>query len=663
MKKKPTRLKPPKKNQAESILRNKLSEMGSLGKSTDKSSQKKRTPQDNGVVLIGGLQDVQRFWLIWVVMVVCFGALFARAFWIQVVQSEWYLEKANKFITYKRTIPVQRGMIVDTNNIPLAANAPLVTVAFSPYDYAEAYYANKRALKQAQSDKSRQKYSEAIANMDLKRLADASGTPHAELVKLVNIDDSIDVSNKEAIKAVLPQGKGSRRTVLLNKGTPEDAQKITALKFTGISTEKHEKRFYLQPEPNAQILGYMSQVERNKQSFYEGRAGIEHTYEERLAGKTGQVLMLRGSGVSIEEVQELRPKIDGETIALTVDSRLQYILYKELAELGRVQSARASAGMVVDVTTGDVLAMGSWPSYNSNDLSDMNGTNERNRPVMDTIEPGSVMKPFTVAAALESGKYNVNSLIHTSPGSMVIAGRTIRDSGNYGSITMAKLIQKSSNVASAKIALSLPADAISEIQRRLGFGQKTNLNLAGEKAGIVRTPKAGEVALRATMAYGYGQEVTVAQIAQAYATLGNKGLMHPLRLIKNDPAPTPTQVISEAHAKSIVAMMQSVTEEGGTGMSARINGYHVAGKTGTSRRVDAVKGGYAEGQYRNVFAGVAPASNPRFAVVISVEDPRRQTYAGQTVAPVFANVMKETLRLYNVPFDKPLDSAKDSIKK
>lgn len=661
---KPTNPKRPKKTQGESALADKFGKLGSLGKKTDKSSQKKLSKHDkphHGVVLIGGLQDVQRFWVVWAIMAVFFVALFARAFWLQVAHSQFYIDQANKFITSKQNTPVQRGMILDTNGLPLAGNAPLVTVVFSPYDYADTYYTNKRHLQKAQSEKSKKKYREALDNMDLTRLASVSSIPKETLASLVNIDDNINVEDKEAITKALPKGHGSRRMVIFNKTTPEIAETVMALKFAGITAERREQRFYLQPEPNAPILGYMSQVtHENKKISYEGKAGIELSYDERLAGKAGQVLTLKGGGASIEEIKELRPKVDGETINLTIDSRLQYILYRELVELGRTQSARASAGMVVDVLTGDVLAMGSWPSYNANNLSELNGTNERNRPVMDTIEPGSVMKPFTVAAALESGKYNVNTLIHTAPGSMSIAGgRTISDAGNYGSITMAKLIQKSSNVASAKIALSLPAGAIAETQKRFGFGQKTNMKLAGEKAGVVRTPKAGETALRATMAYGYGQEVTLAQIAQAYATLGNHGVMHPLRLVKNDPAPKPVRVISEAHAQSIVAMMRTVTEEGGTGLAARINGYHVAGKTGTSRRADTVKGGYAEGQYRNIFAGVAPASNPRFAVVILVEDPRKEKYAGQTVAPVFANVMKETLRLYNVPFDKPLDVAKE----
>ncbi len=332
---------------------------------------------------------------------------------------------------------------------------------------------------------------------------------------------------------------------------------------------------------------------------------------------------------------------------------MQYVLYKELEQVGRTQSARSSSGIVVDVLTGDVLALGSWPSFNSNNLSERTGANERNRPVLDTFEPGSVMKPFTVAAALESGKYSTSSLINTSPGSLYVGGYTIRDSGNYGAITLAKLIQKSSNVASAKIAFSLPANAISDMQRRFGFGQKTALNFPAEASGGVSDPSEKEYSRRATLSYGYGQTVTLAQVAQAYAALANNGMLRPLRLVKEDELPEPTQVIEPKNAQAIVKMMELVTEQGGTARAAAINGYRVAGKTGTSRRTNP-NGGYYTDQHRTTFAGIAPASNPRFAIAILVEDPRRQFYAGQVSAPVFHNVMKEALRLYNVPFDKPL---------
>jgi len=332
---------------------------------------------------------------------------------------------------------------------------------------------------------------------------------------------------------------------------------------------------------------------------------------------------------------------------------LQYLLYKELEKAGRLQKARWSTGMIVDVQTGEVLALSTWPSFNSNNLNEMTGENQRNRALLDVFEPGSVMKPFTVAAALDSGKYTTTSLIDTNPGSIRVRGYTIRDHNNLGRITLGTLLQKSSNVASTKIALSLPPDAITNMQKQFGFGSKTPLQFPGEGSGLVVTPKEKETSRRATVSYGYGLQVTLAQVAQAYSALAAGGVMHPLTLTKDGERPPSKRIMAHEQAMSIVQMMESVTEPGGTAKGAAIDGYRVAGKTGTSRRINP-KGGYYTDQYRNVFAGMAPASNPKLVGVILIEDPRGQIYAGLTVAPVFHNVMKEALRLYNVPLDKPL---------
>jgi len=329
------------------------------------------------------------------------------------------------------------------------------------------------------------------------------------------------------------------------------------------------------------------------------------------------------------------------------------LFYKELEKAGRLQKARWSTGMIVDVQTGEVLALSTWPSFNSNNLNEMTGENQRNRALLDVFEPGSVMKPFTVAAALDSGKYTATTLIDTNPGSIRVRGYTIRDHNNLGRITMATLLQKSSNVASTKIALSLPADGITNMQKQFGFGSKTPLQFPGEGSGLVVTPKEKETSRRATVSYGYGLQVTLAQVAQAYSALAAGGVMHPLTLIKDDKPQPSKRIMAHEQAMSIVQMMESVTEPGGTAKGAAIDGYRVAGKTGTSRRINP-KGGYYTDQYRNVFAGMAPASNPRLVGVMLIEDPRGQIYAGLTVAPVFHNVMKEALRLYNVPLDKPL---------
>lgn len=617
--------------------------------------------QRRQATMLGGLHDADRYRVVWVIMAIAFVALFGRAFYLQIINSSFLIGQGEKLITAKRTVPVYRGMITDTNGAPLAANAPLSTVVFSPYDYADKYYNLDKTIKTTTNANTRAKAAKELAEMDLAKLAAVANFPLEKLQKAVAINNTIDYTDDNAINKALPKGAGSRRMILLAKESPEVVEPVVKLDFVGVSEEKFFQRYYLQAEPNAQILGYMAQSNDEKNGGYVGRAGIEAQYEKQLAGERGQVLVLKDARQSaIKEIKEIKPKVEGDNIELTIDSRLQYVLYKELEQVGRVQSARSSSGIVVDVLTGDVLALGSWPSFNANNLSERTGANERNRPVLDTFEPGSVMKPFTVAAALESGKYTTSSLINTAPGNMYVGGYTIRDSGNYGAITLARLIQKSSNVGSAKIALNLPSNAIADIQRRFGFGQKTALNFPAEAAGSVKDPSEKDVARRATLSYGYGQSVTLAQVAQAYAALANHGELRPLRLVKNQPNPEPTQVIKPQHAEAIVKMMELVTEPGGTARAAAINGYRVAGKTGTSRRAKP-EGGYYTDQYRTAFAGIAPASNPRFAIAILVEDPRRQYYGGVVAAPVFHNVMKEALRLYNVPFDKPLQADAKSL--
>lgn len=615
------------------------------GKETKNSPKSASPKKRSGVSLLGGLHDINRYSIIWGMMVFFFALLLVRAGWLQIYKADYYINKGNALISSKQTITTHRGFIYDTNGVPLAANAPLITVAFSPYDYALEYYALQKRLKNAETQESRDYLERRLADeFDLKKLALVSGVPHETLVDAVDIDPAVNVNDKKAVEEALPS---SKYFVLLDKVPPNRADEITALNFVGVSTKATDRRYYLQPEPMAQLIGHM----HSPKSKSVGLMGIEASHEQALAGQSGQILTLRGNRGLINEVKELTPAITGKDIRLTIDARLQYILYKELEELGRVQSARFSSGIIVDAKTGDVLAMSSWPSFNPNDLTTKKGVTERNRPVVDTFEPGSVVKPITVAAALESGKYSLNTLINTGDGSMQLGDYRVKDGASYGSITMGKLIQKSSNVASAKIALNLPNDAIVNKQRQFGFGQKTAMALYDEKSGKVDMPNNNST--RATLAYGYGQSVTLAQIAQAYTAFANEGALSPLRIDKSKPQSAPIPVISPRHAKDITNMMISVTEAGGTAPLASIDGYHVAGKTGTTRR-NKPTGGYHTDQYRNIFAGFAPATDPRFVVVILAEDPRVGQVAGKSVAPTFAKVMKESLRLYNVPFDKTL---------
>lgn len=604
----------------------------------------------------GGVElDKNRFRTIWAISLVILGLLIGRAYYIQVANAQFYQDKGNELITSVRTQKSYRGMITDRNDLPLAVSAPLATVSFSPHDYAREYYELKRIiLTNPDSPQLVARMQKRLDNMDLTTLAAAANISVTELKKVTAIDDSIDVTDEEAVKAALPSGAGSHYLPLLNKVTPEIAQSVSSLDFPGVYEKNFFQRYYPQPQPNSQLLGFMGQNANDPEGGYEGRAGIERQYEKVLAGDDGKVLVLKDARQnSLKEIKQLEPEIAGQDVALTIDSRLQYLLYKELEKAGRLQKARWSTGMIVDVQTGEVLALSTWPSFNSNNLNEMTGENQRNRALLDVFEPGSVMKPFTVAAALDSGKYTTTSLIDTNPGSIRVRGYTIRDHNNLGMINMATLLQKSSTVASTKIALSLPPDAITNMQKQFGFGAKTPLQFPGEGSGLVVTPKEKETSRRATVSYGYGLQVTLAQVAQAYSALAAGGVMHPLTLIKDDKKQPSKRIMAHEQAMSIVQMLESVTEPGGTAKAAAIDGYRVAGKTGTSRRINP-KGGYYSDQHRNVFAGMAPASNPKLVGVMLIEDPRGQIYAGLTVAPVFHNVMKEALRLYNVPLDKPL---------
>lgn len=645
----------------------------------ERSNKKTKRKARKGASIKGSFEaDSGRFKLVWGMMLLCFGALFCRLAYVQVINAPFYQEKGNTLITTTVKQLPYRGMITDRNNMPLAISAPLVTVIFSPYDYAVEYYNLKASEVELNKSKmsetvkrSKERIAKRLQNMDLQRLSALTGIDIEQFRNAVQINHSIDVTDKDVVKSVLPSGAGSHYFMLMKNVNPETAKALIDADFSGVHVQNFYHRFYPQPQPNAHLLGFMSQSDSKDGGHYRGQAGIERIFEEMLSGKAGEIRVIRDAKNNrLKEIEQVQPEIVGKDIQLTIDARLQYILYQELERAGRVQKARWATGMIVDVHSGEVMAMSNWPSFNPNDLNTMNNENQRNHALIDMFEPGSVMKPITVAIGLKSGQYNVNSQINTNPGTMNLQGHNIKDSSNLGVISLRQLLQKSSNIGPAKIALSLPPASFSEGQKMFGFSQKTNLNFPGESAGLIPTPAENEISRRATVSYGYGLNVTLAQLAQSYAILGAGGVLHPLTLVKSSKdnninsadlhnaavpftKPASKQIIPQSDALAIVDMMTSVTEDGGTAKLAAIDGYHVAGKTGTARRANP-KGGYYKDQYRTAFVGIAPASNPRFVVAIVVEDPQREKFGGLVAAPVFKNVMKETLRLYNVPFDKPL---------
>ena len=580
---------------------------------------------------------INRFYIMWVVVLLCFITLICRAFYVQIINKDFLQNKANANILRTNTIKAMRGVIYDRNGVPLAISTPIMKIVIDPRDYFDnkKLYDETILALEKEPDSRKLKRQLPDKNLNLDELADAVGMDRAELRKKMQ------------------ERPRSRYLILKKEVPPQQAELIMKRNFQGVYTEKNYKRYYPQPQPNSQIIGLTN-------SEGTGIEGLEMQLNTRLAGEDGEQQIIRDKkGNRVKEPEVIKEVEPGENITLSIDSRLQYIMYRELTAAGVANNARSATAIAVDVKTGEILALSSWPSYNPNDKNGLlNKDAMRNRGAVDSFEPGSTMKPFTVAMALESGKYTANSVVNTTPGSMRIGNHTIRDTHNYGQLTLGGIIQKSSNVGVAKLALSLPYETLPTFYKRLGFGSRSAVRFPGESAGLILPPSKWNVSEVATMSYGYGLNATVLQMADAYAMLANKGVRMPLSLYKLEEQPQGEQMIDANIADQVLLMLEVATLPGGTATRATIPGYRVAGKTGTAHKLRADRKGYSTNEYRALFAGVAPVSDPRIAMVVVVENPQGTYYGGTVSAPVFARVMQESLRLLNVPLDKPLESPK-----
>ena len=581
--------------------------------------------------------DMRRFYLMWGVVLLCFLALVGRAFYVQVINTEFLQNKANAKILRTEKIQAMRGVIYDRHGVPLAISTPIMKVVMDPRDYFENKKLYDETMLELAKDPTSRKLKRQLPdkNLNLDELADAVGMDRAELRKKMN------------------ERPRSRYLILKKEVPPQQAELILKRDFQGVYTEKSYKRYYPQPQPNSQIIGLT-----NSEGM--GVEGLEMQLNTRLAGVDGEQQIVRDKkGNRVKDPEMVKEVEAGENITLSIDSRLQYIMYRELTAAGVANNARSATAVAVDVKTGEILALTSWPSYNPNDKKGLSNKDAmRNRGAVDSFEPGSTMKPLTVAMALESGKYSANTVLNTSPGSMRVGNHTIRDTHNYGALTLGGIIQKSSNVGVAKIALSLPYETLPTFYKRLGFGERSAVKFPGESAGLILPPSKWNVSEVATMSYGYGLNATMLQLVDAYAMLANKGVKVPLSLYKLEGEPEGKQMVEDKIANQVLLMMEGATLPGGTATRAAIPGYRVAGKTGTAHKLRADRKGYSTSEYRALFAGVAPVSDPRLAMVVVVENPKGTYFGGTVSAPVFARVMQESLRLMNVPLDKPLDTPK-----
>jgi cell division protein FtsI (penicillin-binding protein 3) len=426
---------------------------------------------------------------------------------------------------------------------------------------------------------------------------------------------------------------------------PDLAEQVKALNIAGVYLEREYKRFYPAGDVTSHVVGFTG-VDGN------GQEGLELVRNDALAGQAGQRRVIKDrAGQIVEELEVVREPSDGDELTLSIDRRIQYLVFRELSKAIEHYKAKAGSAVVLDAKTGEVLAMANFPTYNPNNPTNIRGKT-RNRALTDVFEPGSTMKPVTAAAALQFGGYLTTTKVDTAPGYMSIGPATIHDTHSYAELTVAEVVKKSSNVGSAKIALSLDKKKLWNVFNQLGFGEKTDIGFPGEVRGKVRDYKTWRPIEQATMSYGHGISVTLLQLARAYTVFANDGELKPVSLLKLDKAPVGEPVFSAVVANSVKDMLELVVQEGGTGTKAQVAGYRIAGKTGTAHKLGA--NGYERDKYVGSFVGLAPASNPRLIMAVMIDEPTSGQYYGGTVAaPVFSSVMSEVLRLLAVPQDAP----------
>jgi cell division protein FtsI (penicillin-binding protein 3) len=470
-------------------------------------------------------------------------------------------------------------------------------------------------------------------------------------------DATLSAKQFEALAQALelPRGELRKRVAdtardfvyLKRQVPPEVADRIAAMKLPGVYQSREYRRYYPAGETAAHVVGFTDVDEV-------GQEGIELAFQDALAGRAGSRRVIKDRlGQIVEDVESVRPARDGSDVVLALDARVQSLAYRALKRAVEAHRAKGGGIVVLDVRTGEVLALANLPSYNPNNRARLTGEQVRNRAVTDQFEPGSTLKPFTVALALESGHVSPLTMIQTAPGTLTIGPATIRDAHPAGALTVEQVIQKSSNVGAAKIALALPAEHIWGMFDGIGLGAAPRLGFPGEALGKVRPYKTWRPIEQATMSYGHGISLSLVQLARAYTVFARDGELVPLSLVKVDNPPAGKPLLSQKTAAAVRSMLELAVEPGGTAPRARIMGYRVAGKTGTAHKQE--NGGYAIDKYHSSFVGLAPASRPRLVIAVMIDEPAAgQYYGGQVAAPVFANVMAGALRILGVAPDAPM---------
>lgn len=550
--------------------------------------------------LLASRTPVWRSKLIVAGIALAFVGLAGRAAWVQVIGNDFYIKQGEVRFARTLELPANRGRIFDRNGLLLATSVPVPSIWASPED----------------------------VERDTKKLA--------QLAKL------LDMPLSELMAKLEDQ---DRNFVWLKRQVDDaTARKIAALDLKGIFQRKEYRRQYPEGEAAAHIVGFTSVEDK-------GQEGVELAFNKELAGKPGLRHVIKDRlGHIVEDVGQQILPVDGKDLQLSIDSKVQFFAYQKLREAVVANKAKAGSVVVLDARTGEVLALANYPSYSPSNRQNLTGAQLRNRALTDTFEPGSTMKPLVVSLALEKGLAKSTTVIPTAPGRMTISGSTISDSHPHGDLTVAEVIQKSSNVGTVKLAMQLQPREMWDLYTQVGLGQRPQVHFPGVVSGKLRPWKSWRPIEQATMSYGYGLSTSLFQLARAYTVFARDGELIPLTLMKSDvPAPG-VRVLKPSTARQMRQMLHLVTLNGGTAPRAQTMGYSVGGKTGTAYKQEGR--GYARDKYRSVFVGIAPIDQPRIVVAVMVDEPSAgRYYGGDVAAPVFSATVQQTLRMLGVQPD------------
>ncbi|MGD7036614.1 peptidoglycan D,D-transpeptidase FtsI family protein [Methylotuvimicrobium buryatense] len=537
-----------------------------------------------------------------VFMLGAMGLLAVRAFDLQVLRKQFLKQQGDMRHVSAVSVSAYRGMILDRNGEPLAISSPVQSIWVNPQE-----------------------------------LADAEPAAIGQMEKLLDLPD-------RKIKNLIVPGTKRRFAYVKRRINPHLAAQVKALDVPGVYFEREFKRYYPAGPVSAHLVGFTNVDDV-------GQEGIELAYDAVLRGTAGSKRVIRdGKRQIIGDVEAISAPIDGRNVQLSIDERIQYLAYRELQAAVLEHRAKAAALVVLDAKTGEVLADANHPAFNPNTRTHLKGSAFRNRAITDVFEPGSTVKPFVIAAALDGGYIKPDLKIETN-GTYRIGRNVVRDVHNYGTLDLTHVLKKSSNVATSIVALEMPPDYFWGIYNQLGFGNAAGIGFPGEASGSVLDYQRWNQFAQATLSFGYGMNASVLQLARAYTALADNGLLHSVSLLKRDRDPEAKRVFSAKTAQLIRTMLEQVVLKDGTAYQARVDGYRVAGKTGTAKK--AGEGGYKEKKYLSIFVGMAPASDPRVVIAVMVDEPSAGAYYGGAVAgPVFSKVMAGALRILDVAPDQ-----------